>query len=434
MGRQSDHAESSQGVTKPRRDSMRRFFVQVTVVLVVFMAIGFLGLYLRTEALLSDQALAQARSYVDLVTTTRAWNAHYEGVYVEKRPGVETNPFLVRLGLKPDITTTDGRVFTMRNPALMTREVSGMLLKRGGAAFSLTSLKPVNPENTPDPWERIALDSFADGVKEEWTTDRSKPVPVLRYMKPLVVESTCMMCHASQGYRVGDIRGGVSVTVPLTDEVRTLRENALWLTLAMVGSTAVLLTLTYLLIRRLSGGLDAAESNLVRFATVDELTEIWNRRQTLDLLQAEIERARRQRAPLAVIMIDIDHFKQVNDRHGHAAGDAVLRDVAALISRELRPYDALGRIGGEEFLVVAPGVALQDAAALAERVRASVADTPVPWQDLAIRVTMSAGVAPVLPAEDDALDRALARADRALYQAKDAGRDRIIASGDASLP
>jgi diguanylate cyclase (GGDEF)-like protein len=421
--------EPSPGMTKPRRDSLRWFYIQVTAVLVVFMTFGFVGLYLRTESLLSDQALAQARSYVDLVVTTRAWNAHYEGVYVEKKPGVETNPFLLRLGLTPDITTSDGRVLTMRNPAIMTREVSDMLLKRGGAAFSLTSLNPVNPANSPDAWERTTLKSFTSGTKEAWTTDRSKPVPLLRYMRPLFVESTCMACHASQGYRVGDIRGGVSVSVPLTDEVRTLRENALWLTLAMLGSTAVLLGLTYLLIRRLSTNIDEAEANLVRLASTDELTGLWNRRQTVDLLHAEVERARREDGSLSVTMIDVDHFKNVNDELGHAAGDAALREVAARIAAELRPYDTVGRFGGEEFLVVTPGVDLADAVALAERIRASVAAAPLSFEGRAVAVTLSAGVGPVRPEEARALDRGLARADRALYRAKSQGRDCVVAAG-----
>jgi diguanylate cyclase (GGDEF)-like protein len=425
-----EDAERTQPDPRPtarRRDFVRRFFIQVTAVLVVFTTLGFLAMYLRTEALLSAEALSQARSYVDLVTTVRAWNAHYEGVYVEKGPGVESNPYLLKLGLKPDITTTDGRVFTMRNPALMTREVSGMLLAQDGAAFRLTSLNPVNPANAPDDWERGVLTSFEQGVKEAWITERTSELPVMHYLRPLVVESSCLTCHAAQGYRVGDIRGAVSVTVPLASERQTLRENAFWLVVAMLGSTAVLLGLTYVLVRRLSGGLEDAERTLVRLATTDELTGIWNRHQTFELLRVEMERARRRESSVALIMADVDHFKSVNDTLGHAAGDAVLAQIADRVAAELRPYDIFGRFGGEEFLIVAPDADLGEAVEMAERVRKAVAGSPMIEGDGGLVVTLSAGVSSVDLGQTDAPDRALARADRALYISKHKGRDRVTA-------
>lgn len=422
------HTTWTSRATQPRRDSVRRYFIQSTAIIVLFTSLAFLGMYLRTESLLSDAALAQAHSYVDLVTTTRAWNAHYEGVWVEKKPGVDSNPYLVDLGLQPDIKTVDGRTFTLRNPSLMTREVSDMLLREGGVSFRLTSLKPVNPDNAPeDGWERTALEDFAAGGTDAWTTDRSGTIPVIRYMKPMIVESACLTCHAAQGYRVGDVRGAVSVTVPLTDEQRTLRENALWLVAAMLVSTLVLLSLTYVLVRRLSGSLERAEESLVHMATTDELTGLSNRRQTFSLLATEVERSRRDDSPLAVIMLDIDHFKRINDRLGHAAGDKALAEVASRVTAALRPYDLFGRLGGEEFLIVAPGASTDDAAALADRVRAAVATGPL-IEDAGV-VTLSAGIAAVDPAEPNAIDRSLARADRALYRAKESGRDRIRIAG-----
>ena len=134
-------------------------------------------------------------------------------------------------------------------------------------------------------------------------------------------------------------------------------------------------------------------------------------------------RAARDGAPLAVVALDVDHFKRVNDAHGHAAGDAVLAAVAARAAEALRAGDLLARIGGEEFAALLPGATLEAAAEVAERVRARIGAAPVPAGEARLAVTVSAGVAALAPAEDGAA--LLARADARLYAAKRAGRDRV---------
>jgi diguanylate cyclase len=126
-------------------------------------------------------------------------------------------------------------------------------------------------------------------------------------------------------------------------------------------------------------------------------------------------------------VIDLDHFKSINDTHGHGAGDAVLRHFAALAPRGLRGIDTFGRFGGEEFLIVLPGTGRQGALALAERVRAATEATA--WPDLppGQRVTVSIGVATHAKGED--VTNLLHRADQALYQGKHAGRNRVVALG-----
>jgi diguanylate cyclase (GGDEF)-like protein/PAS domain S-box-containing protein len=161
-------------------------------------------------------------------------------------------------------------------------------------------------------------------------------------------------------------------------------------------------------------------------ASTDFLTGVANRRSLMQCLAVEFERVRRSAGShrCAVLAIDLDLFKQVNDRHGHAAGDAVLQQVAALMRRITRQHDLVARSGGEEFMLLLPEAGADDALALAERLRAGLRTQPVQHQGLQLAVTVSVGVSPILP-EDTSVDAVLARADGALYAAKAAGRDRV---------
>jgi diguanylate cyclase (GGDEF)-like protein len=143
--------------------------------------------------------------------------------------------------------------------------------------------------------------------------------------------------------------------------------------------------------------------------------------------QHETDRAGRYGGALSVVMLDIDHFKHVNDSWGHAIGDEVLRRVVHAINLGLRDIDILGRLGGEEFAVLLPETALDQAVAVAERLRQAIAEIQVPVGDGVTTVTASMGVAERCR-DDGNVDHLLGRADRALYTAKQAGRDRVLAA------
>jgi len=170
----------------------------------------------------------------------------------------------------------------------------------------------------------------------------------------------------------------------------------------------------------------ALESELTRLATIDPLTAAANRRHFLAQAEQEMERASRYRRALSVVMIDIDHFKDVNDGHGHAAGDAVLTAVASVCRELLRDVDCFGRVGGEEFALVLPETTLAGAVEAAERLRRAIAEAVVPFGGVDLAVTASLGVAERRDGEAE-FDRLLARADLALYRAKAAGRNRVEA-------
>jgi diguanylate cyclase (GGDEF)-like protein len=168
----------------------------------------------------------------------------------------------------------------------------------------------------------------------------------------------------------------------------------------------------------------ASLSALAELARRDPLTGLANRRAFEEALRREVARARRAGAALAVAALDVDHFKRVNDAHGHPAGDAVLAAVAARAAAALRAGDLLARVGGEEFAALLPGAGLPAAVEVAERIRAALAAAPVEASGQALRVTVSLGCAALAP--EDADEAALlARADARLYDAKRSGRDRV---------
>lgn len=166
-----------------------------------------------------------------------------------------------------------------------------------------------------------------------------------------------------------------------------------------------------------------AQDALRREATHDGLTSVWNHAGILGILERELLRAQRNGTYLGVMMIDVDRFKAINDSHGHAAGDAVLRALARKFEEVLRSYDSLGRYGGEEFLVVAPGCGLAESHELAERIRAHVAERAMTLKDGKVPVTVSIGV--TANGGVSSAEQLLQEADAALYAAKASGRDRV---------
>jgi diguanylate cyclase (GGDEF)-like protein len=172
-----------------------------------------------------------------------------------------------------------------------------------------------------------------------------------------------------------------------------------------------------------------SQAALQHAATHDRLTGLWNRGTIVDHIDAELNRTRREGASTSVLLIDIDHFKRINDTYGHAAGDHVLCEISRRIRSQLRAYDAAGRYGGEEFLVVLPGANAANAQVAAERIRVGVHATPVTGESFSHEVSVSIGVAGT-DAVGFELTALILVADQALYRAKAAGRNRVeTASG-----
>jgi len=167
----------------------------------------------------------------------------------------------------------------------------------------------------------------------------------------------------------------------------------------------------------------AEASEMLRVkASMDSLTGLHNRAEILRVLERELNRMHRHGYAMSVLMIDVDHFKRINDQHGHPAGDEVLRNIGAILQRTMRSYDEIGRYGGEEFIAVLPETTLNQALIAAERIRACVEESQVRYNKLTFNLSVSIGVVSSF-GEEDTPQGLIERADMALYAAKQAGRN-----------
>ena len=218
------------------------------------------------------------------------------------------------------------------------------------------------------------------------------------------------------------LRGGGGVT-NMEVQFRRADGSPFWtlftVNQAVIQGTAVNLAWIYDYTERRS-----MEDALRDMASRDPLTGIFNRRSFMDMARAQLARAHRFHEPLSVFVLDVDHFKRINDTFGHATGDDALRMVAAGCQAILREYDILGRLGGEEFVVVLPGATADESRVVAERVRRHLARMPIEAPDGTFRLTVSIGIAG-LEGATDTLERAIHRADLALYRAKHLGRNLV---------
>ena len=228
------------------------------------------------------------------------------------------------------------------------------------------------------------------------------------------------LCAAIAGWTLRGTRAGVDPLAPVLA--------------VLVAAGALLTRWTTRRVAEREKALRAEREDAERLALRDALTHAYNRRFLAEVLPKLAHQSARCRTPLSALMIDVDRFKRLNDRYGHAAGDRVLVAVARCLAGQVRASDTLVRYGGEEFLVLLPDTALSGALVIAERVREAVerTRTPVPQADRSLAVTISVGVA-TFPADGADGDALLLAADRALFRAKAAGRNRVVAAAGAAV-
>jgi diguanylate cyclase (GGDEF)-like protein len=347
----------------------------------------------------------------------RRWAAGHGGVYVPVTAATPPSPYLSHLPER-DIQTPSGRRLTLINPAYMTRQVYELAQEIGQPQGHLHSLKPLRPENVPDPWETAALNGFEQGQTEGRGIEKLDGKEVFRLMRPFITEKSCLACHAGQGYRVGEIRGGISLAVPMA----SLRQAQGPMKVALVGGHGLLWLLGVVGIVVAVSNLEKAHLRIITLVNTDSLTRLANRRFFIDFMAKAMAFAKRHEQALSVIMADLDNFKSVNDTYGHQAGDQVLAAFGQVMQASVRKEDLAARFGGEEFILMLPGTTLEDATFLGERLRESLENLAFP--PLKTRVTASFGIAQYQP--DDTFETLVKRADEALYAAKAAGRNRVM--------
>ena len=216
----ADTAHSSRG-------EQRRMPKWIFLLLAVFWTIllAFLAgvVYRHAHSTTFDVAVASARDTFTRDLLYRYWAAEKGGLYVPLSPETPPNPYLSHIPER-DIATPSGRELTLINPAYMTRQVHELGKERYGLRGRITGLRPLRPENLPDEWERGALLAFEQGESEIVSLENMDNELFLRFMRPMFTETGCLKCHAEQGYEVGDVQGGISVSVPWRESDRNLRE------------------------------------------------------------------------------------------------------------------------------------------------------------------------------------------------------------------
>jgi len=224
--------------------------ISITISCIIILI--FFILAQRYNKLIKEDLLQTARYFYKNIVITRSWIAQYNGVYVEKKMNIKSNPYLKN----PDIQTTDNRIFTKKNPALVTRELSELSEEMSGKLqFHITSLNPINPSNAPNEFERQALESFHNNNPQNLYLEYSRIEQIdnknyFRYFGPLFTETSCLNCHSQHGYTVGDIRGGISILLPMDSIEKAKQNNYLFMIISGILTILILSFTINFLIRR----------------------------------------------------------------------------------------------------------------------------------------------------------------------------------------
>mgnify|MGYP002713154956 CR=1 FL=1 len=417
------------GKSTDRREKqdLRRLGLQVLLAVSVWtlLLVGLLAWTLdNVNEEMMELARLEAVANFNKDQAFRAWATGHGGVYVPETPRTPASPYLSHIPER-DLVTPSGRKLTLMNPAYMVRQLMEDYDELYGVKGRITSLKPLNPNNRPDAWETAALKAFEKGTKEVFEITEIEGRPFLRLIRPMVTTEGCLKCHSHQGYEVGDIRGGVGVSVPLDKylSVASERKRNLWIILLVVW----IVGLGFIWLgasrsrQRLLERIDY-EAHIWNQANFDALTGLANRTLFMDRLDRALTYAKRDEHLLALLYIDLDRFKDVNDTRGHARGDELLQQVAQRLQQCVRDMDTVSRLGGDEFTVILPVIREKSSAAMVARNILEELSRPFQLGGRENYLTASIGIT-VYP--DDGADSGelLRKADTAMYQAKAGGRN-----------
>ncbi|MEA3363535.1 MAG: diguanylate cyclase [Thermodesulfobacteriota bacterium] len=397
--------------------------------IILWSAVISLSLYVNYQLNskhLMDIGTTIARSSFEKDILYRRWNAAQGGVYAKESELTIPNQYLYVP--ERDISTPAGTQLTMINPAYMTRQVHEIGQRKNGIQGHITSLNPIRPENKPDSWEKQALESFEQGIKEVSSIEIMNGESYLRWMKPLITEQRCLQCHQKQGYKLGQIRGGISQSVPMSllDNVMKGTLNALWfkhLSIWLIGSLFIYYFYRALLQKTVA--LSKANQKLGELALTDVLTGLPNRRYAMQILEQLWAESLENNTSLACLMIDADGFKEINDSYGHDAGDIVLRKLAKELQYSVRTDDIVCRLGGDEFLIICPDTNKKGAMNIANITHANISELTIKVEGGAWQGSISVGVA-VKTDSMKTLEELIKAADHGVYAAKEAGKNCVM--------
>lgn len=210
-------------LVKKKNFSTTSFIIVIGVALVMMLVVSLSFEIKRINSQYEKLALDTTRSYFNMIVMLRQWNALHNGVYVPVSDEIQPNPYLE--DPLRDLETLEGMKLTKINPAFMTRLLSELATEELDIRFHIFSLQPINPKNAADRWEAEALKSFEEGTPDSYTISKSGSGSYFRYMAPVKVEASCLQCHAKQGYQLGDVKGGISVSLPYEPFQKALNAN-----------------------------------------------------------------------------------------------------------------------------------------------------------------------------------------------------------------
>lgn len=412
----------------PKRFRSGNWGIVVAIFWTVTVSISLIWNIFLVRDNINTQAYAQANAAINKDMAYRHLVSTIGGFYIPLDHGIVPNPYLKHLPRR-DITTIDGQQLTLVNSSYFVRLVHEQEQSRstGGLRSHVTGLNPLRQQNQPDDWERSALEKFLKGSNEVSNIVRMDDQRFLRLMRPRYAEESCLTCHNQEGrlFKSGDVLGGLSVVVPLQELDATGNHH---LTILGIGHAFLwlfgigLVTYGY---RRIS----LQEGHLIHNAYHDELTDLPNRAHLEDLLNQAIVRASNTGMHGAVLLADLDRFKNINDSLGHPVGDALLQETARRIVTEVKTGATVARLGGDEFVILLPDlggdaeVALVRSRAIAKRIQRALARL-YNVMGYELHITPSIGIA-IFPEQGNSADEILRHTDAAMYQAKSSGRNSI---------
>ena len=390
----------------------------------IFASLGWNIYQLRQSILRAAQTSAEISYNKDLIY--RRWVSIQGGVYVPVSEMTPANPYLKVPNR--DIMTSNGLLLTLVNPAYMTRQVNELTMEMGDFQGHITSLNPIRPENRPDPWETDALKKFERGTKESVSIEMTSGKEYFRFMRPFVTEKACLKCHAIQGYKEGDIRGGISVSIPM-EPLRaiersrmvelTIAHGFLWM-IGLVGIGAGTKRLRNQTLLR-----EKLEEELLSLSITDQLTGLHNRRGFLFLAEQQLKSSDRNKRGVQLYFADLDDLKWINDTMGHAEGDKALIEAATLFQETFRTSDIVARLGGDEFAALALDITEKDSETFTTRLQ-SLIDTQNKQENRRYRLSISVGCSYYDPENPCSIDELIASADKLMYEQKQNKKGQVL--------
>ena len=381
--------------------------------LLVTAAVSALLVYSEKRAM-EESLIVSARSISSMVFLSWRWNAGYGGVYVERRGQISPSDALSGV--------SNRMPYDKRGPRTMMRELSELAAIDGSLSFGIIGIDV--PEDL-DSFEKNALASITKGKKEIYQIEHGETLWVFRYVTPLYHDQRTIHPRGI-AVQEGRVFGGISVTLDADDAMRKFRSHCIIIGGAAAGIFTVIMIFISAMFGKIGRKVIRAHEHIRTYGFNDPLTGALNMKSASDRLCEETSKAKRMRHPLSIILVNMDHLKRINDRYGYQSGSRILRSFVSLVRTDLRPYDVVGRLCGEGFILILPGITNSEAIVIAERLRGKTCLECAMLSGIpgVIEVTASFGVSS-FDEQSDTAEAIIKRAERALTRAKNEGRNRV---------